>query len=423
MLIIPISSDLHDTFTSIAQKQRMIFMTGIPGTGKSLMAQQLSLIATNVGRKVHLLQYNAARGPFETEVNLAKYPEMEGVTDPAIRKAVGLWAREAVYQWHTNHPEPEHLLIGELPLIGNRLTELIKVYQDDTEPLLSSEEALFLIPVPSWEVREVIEARRAQTLAEPQNEQEKLDAPPNVLQMMWQEVNEVARQIGLTKAKPDTPYNPYIYGGVFEALLKHRQGQALLIDQVLKPTQSVYETGVVEGQLLADPDTVDRFMKRVESSYTARELNQAVTEWHAMITDEPKLPDTGPELRLPLPEILVGIEQQTDLSPKQQAALQNILHLPLDAETATMLPALDKAIDTLTTETDTITANVHKFDVYDSYFNVTRSNENSGQVFLAGLLQSYRNVLTNLQVSPQPLTVVEAPMLRVALETTLRQFI
>jgi hypothetical protein len=65
---------------------------------------------------------------------------------------------------------------------------------------------------------------------------------------------------------------------------------------------------------------------------------------------------------------------------------------------------------------------VQKFDVYDSYFNVTRTQENSGIAFLAGLLQAYRNVMENLQEPPHTLTVVELPMLRLALETILQQF-
>ena len=112
----------------------------------------------------------------------------------------------------------------------------------------------FVVPVPSWEVREVIEETRARTVADPQNEQEKLDAPPNVLRLLWQEVNGLARQIGLTKASPEAPYNPYIYGGVFEALLQYRPSRLLLIDEVLRPSQSVYDLEVLSGILRPSAD-------------------------------------------------------------------------------------------------------------------------------------------------------------------------
>jgi hypothetical protein len=65
---------------------------------------------------------------------------------------------------------------------------------------------------------------------------------------------------------------------------------------------------------------------------------------------------------------------------------------------------------------------VAKFDIYDSYFNVSRSVDPNGLVFLTGLLQAYRNVLADLQTPPQTLTVIEMPLLRIALETTLTQF-
>ena len=424
MLVIPISSQLYQVLKELAQTRRMVFITGLPGVGKSLLIQQLALIAKGMGRQVHLLQYNVAREPFETESNILKYPEVEGVTDPAIRKAVGLWARTAVHQWHQQHPDPANLLIGELPLIGNRFIELVEIHEDAVESVLSSDQAQFVVPVPSWEVREVIEATRARTIADPQHEREKLDAPPNVLQALWQQVNSLAREIRLTKTNPQTPYNPYIYGGVYQALLQHRQAKLLLIDQVLRPSQSVYEMDVVVSQLQATPAEVAHFMQQVEKRYTRQALKDAVANWHAIVTDKPKPVDPGPELRLPLPDKLPGVTVRTTLTAEQRAALQTLMSLPLDARPQEVIPVLDQVLQTLTREgTGTaIKANVKKFDVYDSYFNVTRTQENSGIAFLVGLLQAYRNVMEDLQEPPYTLTVVELPMLRIALETILRQF-
>lgn len=422
MLVIPISSNLYKVVKEIVQNKRMIFVTGIPGVGKSLLIQQMALIASEAGREVHLLRYNLARRPFETEVNISKYPEIDGVTDPAIRKAVGLWARQAVLAWHEAHPAPNQLLIGELPLIGNRLIELVEPTDDAAETGLTSEQTLFVVPVPSWEVREVIEATRARTIADPQNEQEKLDAPPNVLQFMWQEVNRLARQIGLTKASPQTPYNPYIYGGVFEALLQHRPTKLLLIDQVLRPSRSVYDLAVLAGTLVPSAKEANQTMSQVESQYSYAELAELVQNWHALITDNPKPPDAGPELRLPLPDTLPGSPEETVLTAVQRTALQAIINLPLDVAPDTLIQALDEALGTLEVETAVTLANVHKFDVYDSYFNVSRTSEQSGLAFLHGLLLAYRNVMADLQKPPLTLTVIELPLLRIALETSLRQF-
>lgn len=425
MLLIPISSQLYKILKVFADTRRMVFVTGLPGVGKSLLIQQLALIANEAGRKVHLLQWISARKAFETAHNLARYPEVDGVTAPAIRKAVGLWSREAVQAWHEQYPDPDHILIGELPLIGNRLIELAEKHDDPVESLLGSEEVQFVIPVPSWEVREVIEAARARTLADPQHEQEKQDAAPNVLQALWEEVNDLARQMQLTKANPKTPYNPYIYGGVYEALLRHRHIKTLLIDQVLRPIKSVYEMDVVESQLQATAAEVARYLQQVDARYPPQALQAAVTNWHGLMTTALQPVDPGPQLRLPLPDDLPGIVGRTMLTAVQRTALQTLIDLPLDTPPKDMIPALDQALDALAT-TDanpTVKANVHKFDVYDSYFNVVRTNENNGISFLAGLLQAYRNVMADLHVPPHTLTVVELPMLRIALETTLRQFV
>ncbi|GAB4277185.1 MAG: hypothetical protein Kow0080_27960 [Candidatus Promineifilaceae bacterium] len=422
MLVIPISSQLYRILQGHAQTRRMIFIAGLPGVGKSLLIQQLALIASEEGRKVHLLQWISARKAFETAENLTRYPEVDGVTHPAIRKAVGMWARGAVQKWHEAHPDPANLLIGELPLIGNRLIELAEMHDDGVERLLASEQVQFVVPVPSWEVRTVIEEARARTLANPQHEREKQDAAPNVLQALWEEVNGIARQIGLTKANPKMPYNPYIYGGVYAALLQHRHVQTLLIDQVLRPKQSVYELDVVAGEVVASPDEVTAVLAETAHLYTPAALETAVANWHAIVTNQPKPVDPGPELRLPLPAALPGVEKQAEFTPAQKAALQAILALPLDTPPHAIIPALDAALAHFAPAVELVQANVHKFDVYDDYFHVTRNGRQPAETFIAAQLQAFRQVLANFEVPPFTLTVVELPMLRIALETTLRQF-
>ncbi len=425
MLVIPISSTLYDTFKRLAESQRIVFISGLPGVGKSLLIQQMVLIAREAGRRVHLLQWDVSRKAFETEEVLSRYPEIEGVTDPAIRKAVGLWSRDAVVRWDAGYPEGEHLLIGELPLIGNRLIELAEVHEDEAEALLSSERVRYLIPVPSWEVREVIEKSREKTIADPQHEKEKLDAPPHVLRALWQEVNVLARRIGITKAKPDAPYNPYIYGGVYEALLKHRHVTSLLVNVVLKPARSVYETGLVESELAASEEEVQRYMDEVETAFTRESLEEAVASWHAIITEDPEHPDPGPELRLPMPEDLLELQENgSPLTDAQKIHLKELLALPLDASEEDIIPVVDRALEALAVSIpdDVVESDTQKFNVYDGYFNVKRTADHAGPVFLAGLLASYKYVLQDMKEPPHALTVVEKPMLRIAVETTLHAF-
>ena len=140
--------NLYKGFENAIAERRMVFFAGIPGVGKSLHLKNFVSLAQDAGRKVHLLQWDITRAAFETEEVLTRYPEVDGVTHAAIRKAVGLWARRGVLKWYRTHLDPSHLLVGEVPLVGNRLTELVQPLDDEAEPLLAGEKALFITPVP-----------------------------------------------------------------------------------------------------------------------------------------------------------------------------------------------------------------------------------------------------------------------------------
>ena len=225
------------------------------------------------------MQYDVARTAFETEESLVKYPEIDGVTHPGLRKAVGLWSRGAIQRWHKEHPDPHHILISEVPLIGNRLIELARPLADSAEALLQSDQALFLIAVPSSEVRAVIEEARARTIAKPQHEKEALDAPPHVISAMWQDVAMLAKELGVSDHTHSTTYSPRVYGRVFEALLQHRNSQTLLIEENLKPSGSVYELDVVASELRASTSDVERILREIDRTYTPETLAEAVDGW------------------------------------------------------------------------------------------------------------------------------------------------
>mgnify|MGYP002623453561 FL=1 len=275
--ILPTDSSIYTTFQRLADEQRMVFMAGLPGTGKSLLIQQLVVLAQRAGRIVHLLQWDVTRAAFETAANLQKYPEVNGVTHPAIRKAVGLWARTAVLRWHQTHNKT-HLLIGEVPLIGNRLTELTQPLADHAEPLLSDPACCFVIPTPSKAVRQVIEDARARSIANPRHEKEARDAQPNVLQMLWQEVAHIGKKLGLNKDE-NLAYDPVVYMAVYQHLLQHRHHQTLPIDTVLTPNGSAYALKINGTELAATPDEVDKIMQQIEQTYTSDALEHAVENW------------------------------------------------------------------------------------------------------------------------------------------------
>lgn len=281
-IIIPPTLPLYDSFQKLATEQRLVFFAGLPGVGKSLLLQQLAFMAHQKGRIVHLLQWDVTRGCFETPEILARYPEIDGVTHAAIRKAVGLWARVGVMQWHAAYPEPEHLLIGEVPLIGNRLIELAQPHEDQAESLLASAETSFVIPVPSRAVRQTIEASRKRTIAQPQHEREAADAPPTVLEALWQELYRLAHQLGMVESLTDkpVPYNPDIYAGVYQHLLQHRHAESLLIDTLLPASHSVYDFNLMASELIAPPDAVSSIMTGIERDYSPAELAREVAQWY-----------------------------------------------------------------------------------------------------------------------------------------------
>ena len=264
-IILPKNSNIYAAFQKMVSQQRLVFLAGLPGTGKSLLLQQLAMMAQQAGRTVHLLQWDVTRGAFETVVNLQKYPEIDGVTHPTIRKAVGLWARDAVRRW-ANAYDSNHMLIGELPLIGNRLIELTQPGTDAAEAVLSSPDSLFVIPTPSKTVRQVIENSRARTIANPRHEKESKDAPPNVLQLLWQQVTEIGVQLKVAHVQRgnNVAYDPTVYTAVYQHLLQHRQNQTLAINIVLTPDGSAYALQIKGTELVATPAEVAQIMQIIE---------------------------------------------------------------------------------------------------------------------------------------------------------------
>ena len=218
-------------------------------------------MAQSAGRRVHLLQWDVARQPFETE----RYPLVNGATHPLVIAAVGAWARGAVAAWDADYRGTGDLLIGEAPLIGGRLMELVRRADDAAEALLSGERARFVLPVPSREARAAIEARRGQSIAAPRHENEAHDAPPDLLRALWQDMNTVAFQLGLAASLESRPYSPAIYRSVYAHLLSHRHTTVFDDYPILSPTASVYAGMDTLPNLQATPAAAARILARLEA--------------------------------------------------------------------------------------------------------------------------------------------------------------
>lgn len=263
-IVLPKGWAVRTRFEELARSQRIVFLAGLPGVGKSLLIQQLARMAHGCGRNVFLLQWDVARAAFQTPEMLLRYPEIDGFTHAALKKAVGLWARDAVARWHETNADPAALLIAESPLIGNRLIELAQPAADRAEPILASEATRFVVPVPTREVRAMIEATRETTIQSPRHPREVSDAPPNVLRALWR---EVLLEAVPTETRADPPYDPAVYAGAFTLWLAGRHAEIVSIDRVLAPGTSAYQLDVPAADLVASQPEVADVMQRIDRMF------------------------------------------------------------------------------------------------------------------------------------------------------------
>jgi hypothetical protein len=277
-LILERGSDLYSALADAARERRCVFVTGLPGVGKSLIVQQLALIAAGLGREVDLLQWDVARLAFDRPEILSRYPEVDGVTHAAIRAAVGLWARDAVGRWDRAHPDPRHLLIGETPLIGDRLSELARRMPDDVEPLLASERTLFLIPSPSRKVREHVERARSRDIASPRHERDTASAAPHLVRAGWEELARVAVRLGIVASAADG-YDELVYIETYRAVLRRRHSAVLPIAATLAVGGSAHAVAPGARELIPSTDEVARSMATIAQRPVA-DVERGAHDWY-----------------------------------------------------------------------------------------------------------------------------------------------
>ncbi len=276
-LILEPESLLYRRFSQLIEDADLVFFAGLPGVGKSLLLQQLTLMALAAGRRVTLLQWDTARQPFETP----RYPLSDSATHPLVIRATGAWLRRALLDWHARARKPQDMLIGEVPLIGGRFMEVARLKSDEAETLLSDERTQFLIPLPSSEVRALIETRRARSIADPQHENEAHDAPPDLLRALWLDVYRVGVLLGLAPpTKVDAPYSPAVYEAVYRHLLQHRNARVLPIDEPLQPTASVYDRAEQLPFLRATAAQAETILADLEASVSPEAAIAAAARWY-----------------------------------------------------------------------------------------------------------------------------------------------
>lgn len=265
---------LADRIRALAAR-RMVFVVGLPGTGKSLVVHQLVHVASGAGRAVHLLQWDVARPVFEASPAGQRYPLTDGVTHAVIRRAAGLWVRDALADWDARYHDPAHLLVGEAPFVGHRFVELARPIDDRAEALLTSPACRFAIATPSREVRRFLEAERERRARAPLHPREREDAPPHVLRELWQSLAAVAG------GRDAAAYDPAVYAGIYQDVLRHRNAEVVALDVIL-PTErlSVYDLAVETGELVPTAEEAERFIGEVERRYPDRRaLDVETARW------------------------------------------------------------------------------------------------------------------------------------------------
>jgi len=266
---------LADRIRALAAR-RIVIVAGLPGTGKSLLVHQLVHVAHSAGRTVHLLQWDVARPVFEASPAGRRYPLDDGVTHAAIRRAAGLWVRDAVADWNERYADDGHLLVGEAPFVGNRFVELARRIGDRAEGLLTAAWCRFAIATPSREVRGFLEAQRERRARDPLHPREREDAPPHVLRDLWQSLAAIAGHAGEAM-----PYDPAVYSAIYQNVLRHRNTEIVSLDVIL-PTErlSVYDFAVAPRELIPTATDAERFIAEVERQYPdLRALDREIARW------------------------------------------------------------------------------------------------------------------------------------------------
>ena len=283
-IIIPPTSQVYMMLNRLVDNQRIVFLTGLPGVGKSLLLNQLAHLAHFSGHQVYLLQWDILRDAFMTDRIASLFPDTDGITHSVIRRAAGLWVRQAVAQWHQKHLGEKSILIGEAPLIGNRLLELVLPRNDAAESILLEKSTRFVLPIPSRRIRRLMEAARQTSIKNPRNSRELNDAAPEVLKALWRELIRAAMALNIpTPPKgSDEDYDPRIYESVYLQVLKHRRYEITRLNITLSThSRSVYTFNMPVEELIPNASEVSHSIEEVEHTYpNLHGLEQDMEEWY-----------------------------------------------------------------------------------------------------------------------------------------------
>ncbi|QCO98057.1 hypothetical protein FCN77_10485 [Arthrobacter sp. 24S4-2] len=258
---------------------RCIVVVGLPGTGKSLLVREIAAAAGADGRPSAVMQWDVSRESWDSHPSAAAtYPEIDGVTHEGIRTAMGIWVREAVADWYSQHADGDDLLIVEAPHIGGRFSELAHVVDDAAEPSLRGAGTLFVLVAPTKALQLTLKSQRAADMeSHGEGSYESNNASPDLLDELTDSLRGPAQELRIASIS-STGYDPELYAELMQHVLRHRNVLLVRPDRLMEVTGSVYSLGDQSSRLWATEEQVQRSLDVVESM-SQRELAQHTNDW------------------------------------------------------------------------------------------------------------------------------------------------
>ena len=278
--IIPQTSEIYKELQEIANNNKLVVFSGLPGVGKSLYIQEFQKIVREQGKEIDVIQWDVARKSFESDEIAKHFPMGNGTVHDGVKIMSGLWLIDTLEEWILKDNDNDRILLIEAPLVGHRFVELIHPSENETiEAFLSSEKTVVVMPIPTKQVRRKIEEERERQVSE--DAKVWSGAKPSVMLMLWKMTCGIANEFGMDiNMEGQPPYSPGIYEYVFAEILKHRNFEPLIIDEIFEvPDQEESELHSNFG-LKADNETAEKYAQLVKENYSDERIETIVSKWY-----------------------------------------------------------------------------------------------------------------------------------------------
>ncbi len=280
MNIIPVDHPLSEQFIEIAESSKIIVFSGLPGVGKSLYINAFEDISHKLGKEIDMIQWDVARKAFETEFINAKYPMGDGIVNNGVKLIAGTWLINYIKEWINKNSENNKLLVIEAPLVGNRFSELIHKNKDSSlENYLASDNTKIVVPIPTKKVRRKIEMERARQVKE--DAKVWSGAKPSVMLMLWKDTCKIANEFGMDIDLSEQPsYSDGIYEYVYSQILRHRNFEALIIDEIFEIPEMEEDALHKDESIRASEEEANKIAQSIMNNYSDSEINDIVDNWY-----------------------------------------------------------------------------------------------------------------------------------------------